>query len=284
MLWDGKSGLTETVVMGPGQAILFYGRQSLGEGLSMDKVCDAIFMLTGAISWVGKQVWLNTNAITLQEGQQLITQTITKWCVEARRPGCPHTYPHALPSFSFSSQDGLPPEVRVPSTDKYTEDPMHTHQTPHHGWGQIPQQGWNHGQMQQDLWAAQPHHLQLHWITDLRVTKVQHQLPHQCHLGLRVLEAPGIHTVAKAAGTWRPYENQPTNLQRQGHKRCHHLSKLVLDLIVYNHAECQDHTLLPYAICSLQGYPGSWWKVQGQTSLWMVYSPYWMNITTMSRP
>ena len=28
------------------------------------------------------------------------------------------------------------------------------------------------------------------------------------------------------------------------------------DLTVYRHAGCMDHTLLPYAIRSLQGYPG----------------------------
>ena len=28
------------------------------------------------------------------------------------------------------------------------------------------------------------------------------------------------------------------------------------DLTVYRHAGCRDHTLLPYAIRSLQGYPG----------------------------
>ena len=28
------------------------------------------------------------------------------------------------------------------------------------------------------------------------------------------------------------------------------------DLMVYHHAGCWDCTLLPYAICSLQGYPG----------------------------
>ena len=27
------------------------------------------------------------------------------------------------------------------------------------------------------------------------------------------------------------------------------------DLMVYHHAGCRDHTLFPYAICSLQGYP-----------------------------
>ena len=35
MLWDSKSGLTETIIMGPGWAILFYGRQALGEGLCL---------------------------------------------------------------------------------------------------------------------------------------------------------------------------------------------------------------------------------------------------------
>ena len=28
------------------------------------------------------------------------------------------------------------------------------------------------------------------------------------------------------------------------------------DLMVYHHTGCQDSTLLPYIICSLQGYPG----------------------------
>ena len=27
------------------------------------------------------------------------------------------------------------------------------------------------------------------------------------------------------------------------------------DLTLYHHAGCRDHTLLPYVICSLQGYP-----------------------------
>ena len=60
MLWDEKSGLTEAVVMGPGWAILFYGRWSLGEGLSFCEACDAMFMLSGAINWVGNQAQLNS--------------------------------------------------------------------------------------------------------------------------------------------------------------------------------------------------------------------------------
>ena len=38
MVPDGKAGLTEAVVTGPGQAILFYEQQLLGEGLSLGKV------------------------------------------------------------------------------------------------------------------------------------------------------------------------------------------------------------------------------------------------------
>ena len=55
MAQDSKAGLTEAVVTGPNQAILFYGLQSLGEGLSFGEAWDAMFTLSGVISWVGKQ-------------------------------------------------------------------------------------------------------------------------------------------------------------------------------------------------------------------------------------
>ena len=48
MLREARTGLTEAVVIGPGRAILFYGRCSLGEGLKVDEVRDATFLLTGA--------------------------------------------------------------------------------------------------------------------------------------------------------------------------------------------------------------------------------------------
>ena len=68
LLWDGKSGLTEAVVMCPGQAILFNGRQSLEEGISLGEVHEASFTLSGAISWVSKQAQLNANALSPWEG------------------------------------------------------------------------------------------------------------------------------------------------------------------------------------------------------------------------
>ena len=68
----------KVVVTGPGGDILFYGGQSLGEGLSFGEAWDAIFTLSGAISWDGKQAQLNANAASLWEGWQLITQAITE--------------------------------------------------------------------------------------------------------------------------------------------------------------------------------------------------------------
>ena len=47
MLQEARAGLTEAVVTGPGRAILFYGRSSMGEGLRADEDRDATFLLTG---------------------------------------------------------------------------------------------------------------------------------------------------------------------------------------------------------------------------------------------
>ena len=41
MLREARAGLTEAVVIGPGRAILFYGRCLMGEGLRADEARDA---------------------------------------------------------------------------------------------------------------------------------------------------------------------------------------------------------------------------------------------------
>ena len=68
MLCNARTSLTEAVVMGPGRAILFYGRHSLGEGLTLDEVGDAAFLLTGAGMWVGKPAYLAADPMTIPEG------------------------------------------------------------------------------------------------------------------------------------------------------------------------------------------------------------------------
>ena len=67
MLHDVRTGLTKAVVIGPGRVVLFYGRHSLGEGLTTDKARDAIFLLTGVDTWVGKPAYLAADPMTIKE-------------------------------------------------------------------------------------------------------------------------------------------------------------------------------------------------------------------------
>ena len=69
MLHDVRIGLTKVVVTGPGRAVLFCGRCSLGEGLTTDEARDATFLLTGVGMWVGKLAYLATDPMTIQESQ-----------------------------------------------------------------------------------------------------------------------------------------------------------------------------------------------------------------------
>ena len=78
MLYHGSIGLMEAIVMGPRRVILFYGRWSLGEGLSLGKARDATFTLTGAGIWVGKPAYLAADPLTIQDGQQTIVQDVTE--------------------------------------------------------------------------------------------------------------------------------------------------------------------------------------------------------------
>ena len=89
MLQETRAGLTEAVVIGPGRAILFYGRHSMGEGLKVDEARDAAFLLTGAGTWVGKLAYLTANPMTLQEGKRAIAHAILDHRVKARGPGHP---------------------------------------------------------------------------------------------------------------------------------------------------------------------------------------------------
>ena len=139
MLQDSKSGLTGAVVMGPGWAILFYGRQSLGEELSFSEAWDTMFILSGAISWVGKQAQLNANVISLWKCWWMIAQVITKQYIEARGPGHPCLYLPVLPPFSFCNQDRSPQDKRLQSANECMEESRHSHQTSHHDQGWVLQ-------------------------------------------------------------------------------------------------------------------------------------------------
>ena len=77
MMHDVRTGLTQAVVIGPGRAVLFYGRCLMGEGLTADEARDATLLLTGAGTWVGKLAYLTTDPMSIQEGRRAIAQAIT---------------------------------------------------------------------------------------------------------------------------------------------------------------------------------------------------------------
>ena len=77
MLHNARTRLTEAVVTGPCRAVLFYGRHSMGDGLTTGKARDVVFLLTGAGMWVGKLAYLATDSMTIQEGKRAIAQAVS---------------------------------------------------------------------------------------------------------------------------------------------------------------------------------------------------------------
>ena len=53
ILHEGRTGVTDAIVTGPGRAVLFYGCCLLGEGLNLGEARDAAFTLSEIIAWVG---------------------------------------------------------------------------------------------------------------------------------------------------------------------------------------------------------------------------------------
>ena len=61
-----------------------------------------MFMLSGAISWVGKQPQLSAKLVSLGDGWQLITQAITKGHIEPRGLGHASFHPTWINAVQFS--------------------------------------------------------------------------------------------------------------------------------------------------------------------------------------
>ena len=145
MLHNGRTGLTKDVVTGPCRASLFYGRWSLGEGLRLGEVRDAVFMLTGAGTWVGKLAYLATGHWTIQEGQWAIAQTITEYQIEVRGPGQPRSHPSILQPFRFHHLGDSP-------WKEHSRDASFNHQP----FPCRSQRGQDHDQHQRDQRLIQP--------------------------------------------------------------------------------------------------------------------------------
>ena len=110
MLHEARTGLTKAVVIGPGRAVLFYGRHSMGEGLRADKARNATFLLTGAGMWVGKSAYLTTDPMTIHEGRRAIAQAISDNGVKVRGPRHPRVNLPAHQPFCFNPLRNSPPK------------------------------------------------------------------------------------------------------------------------------------------------------------------------------
>ena len=98
MLCNARTGLIKAVVTSPGRAVLFYGRCSMGEGMTIDEARHAAFLLTGAGTQVGKSAYLAADPMTIQEGKRVIAQAIMDHRVKGTRTSlCKSASPTTLP-------------------------------------------------------------------------------------------------------------------------------------------------------------------------------------------
>ena len=284
MLWDGKSGLTEVVVTGPGHAILFYGRWSLGEGLSFGKAWDTTFMLSGAISWVGKQAQLNTNAISLLEGQWLITQAIIEWCIEARGPRHPHSLPPASPPFSFCKQDESPWGVKLPTATELLEVPRCTHLASYHEWGWALQCSWDCGHRWWNPWAAPT--LSPSPSPDHGFESDGSSVSTSSSVSSRSDRSGGLGHQYCGQHHWEPRGHVKINLLifKDENKKGTVTIKVGIGIswcIIKLDAEIAPSS--PMSSTPYRATQRSWWGAWPPISLWMEWSLCWMSTSKMSR-
>ena len=164
MLQEARTRLTEAVVIGPGRAILFYGRHSLRDGLKADEVRDASFILRGAGTWVAKSAYLTADPMTIPKGKRAIAQAVSDNRVKARGLGHPHVNLLAQQPFQFNGQRASPQkmclETAVLTIPKCPVGPLEAKNTT----GDEETKGLNH-----------PDFLHLHWTVVSRVTEAHCQ-------------------------------------------------------------------------------------------------------------
>ena len=216
------------------------------------------FTLSGVIAWVGKQAQLSAKPLSLGNGRWLIAQAITKWSVEARGPGCPHSIPPVSMPFSFHNQDLSPQSANLPVTAKRWVVPWLEPQAGQQEWGQMPQWGQNQGQRQQELWMAPPQSPSL--LSDHGFESDRSTASTSSSVSSMSERSGGLrHPCGGQHPCWELGGHMKINLpvfKDEDNKDAITYQSWHWDLTVYHHAGCWDCTLLPYAICSLQGYPG----------------------------
>ena len=216
----------------------------MGEGLKVDEVRGAAFLITGSGTWVGKPAYLTADPMTLLEGRRAITCTMSDQRVKARGLGCPRVNLPAQQPFRFNVFRTPPPGSLQSQRDSDGMTPR---------W---PARGQGHNRRRRDQRQRSP--------------RIPSPLPDR-----------GFESNRSSTSMASSMSSQSDCSDRSGcprHGRRHREEtrmKINLpifkdedtkdavtyqswrwDLTVYRCAGCRDRTLLPYTIRSLQGYPG----------------------------
>ena len=225
--------------------------QSLGEGLSLGEAWHTTFTLSGTVTWVSKPAQLSTKLASLGKGWWLIAQAITEGCIEPRGPWCPHSIPPASTPFNFHNQDSSPQPANIPVVAEWWEVPRLSPCLAHQ------EQGWYWDWRPQELWVDSP---QSPLLSSDHVFESDRSSASTSSSVASVSERLG--------GTRHPYHGWRPCRETGGHVKINlsvfkdedtkdaiTYQRWCWDITVYHQAGCQDHTLLPYVIHSLQGYP-----------------------------
>ena len=181
----------------------------------------------------------------LQEGKRAITQAILDHRVKARGPGCPQINLPAQQPFRFNTSRTSPPG------DVLAHYGSDKGQTPH--W---PSQGQGHNRRWRDQWPQSPRFPSpspdCSFESDRSSISMASSISSQsdCSDGSRCSRWGRRHQEETCMKINLPiFKDEDT-------KDAVTCQIWRWDLTVYRHAGCRDRTLLPYAIRSLQGYPG----------------------------
>ena len=79
----------QAVVLASGEAILFFGWQSLKEKLPFGNTRDAEFSLTDPVNWARRAVQVELTVNTVHGGHWAIVDAVMEKKTKAREPGCP---------------------------------------------------------------------------------------------------------------------------------------------------------------------------------------------------
>ena len=246
MLHDIRTGLTKAVVIGPGRAVLFYGKCSMGEGLTADKARDAAFLLTRAGMWVGKLAYLATDPMIIQEGWWAIAQAITDHQVKVRGPGHPWINLPAQQPFRFDHLRGSP--LKDTSGDGGSNCQPSPCQAPR-------SQDCNRCQRDQRPPLPQFPSPSL----DHGFESDRSSLSMASSMLSRSDGSDGSWHSRWGRQHWEDGAHMKINFsvfKDEDAKDVVTYQSWRWDLMVYWHVGCRDCTCLPYAIQSLQGYPG----------------------------